>query len=266
MTGHEMTELLELELRDLGGALASPVASPHLAARVGARIQAERPRRAGTGWWSPPLRRSVVLALAALLLTAAIVTAAIGFGLPGLRILVAPSPAPNGSPSPTASTPSSAPGSGLGLGGRITLTDARNRVDFEILLPADPAIAEPDAVYLAGRRLSLVWAPRDELPGTAVAGMGLLLMEIEARVDEGMIQKLIDSGSSIERVDVDGAPGYWISGGAHELMFIGPDGRFIQDSQRRAGTTLAWTRDGITYRLEAEFTKEEALAFARTLR
>jgi hypothetical protein len=257
---------LDAALRDLGGVLAGPApAVTAMAERVRARIEAEAPRRAAAPWWRPPVRRSVVLALAALLLAAVAVAAAIGYGLPGLRILLGPVPSPT-APAPAPSGAAGAPGAMLALGTPLTLDEASDLVDFDVLLPPDPAIGPPDAVYLAGRRLALVWGSGPAVPGTAVADVGLLLVEIHASVEEGMIQKIVDGGTPVEPVEVDGAPGYWISGDSHELVFIGPDGTVIPDSQRLANNTLVWTRNGITYRLEADLPLDAALELGASLR
>jgi hypothetical protein len=273
---------LEAALRDLGTVLAEPAGTafvagtPDLAARVSARIGAQGPARAGAPWWrrlppgwlpglaaGRPVRRSLLLATAALLVAAAVVSAAIGFGLPGIRILFGDP----GSPSPAASNvPSSAvPGALLGLGTPLDLDEARDLLDFEVLLPPAP-IGPPDAVYLAGSLVTLVWGPGDALPGTAHPGIGLVLVELRATVDEDYIDKLVFTGTVVERIDVDGAPGYWISGARHEIGYVDPDGRQIEDSVRTAGNTLLWTAEGITYRLEAEVDKDEALELARSLR
>jgi hypothetical protein len=257
---------LEAGLRDLATVLEpAGTAGPDLAARVRARLQAERPRRAGVPWWRRPIRRSVVLALAALLIAAAAVGAAIGYGLPGLRILFGPVPSPT-VPAPSPSGAAGAPGALLALGTPLTLDEASDLVDFDVLLPPDPSIGPPDVVYLADRRLALVWGADPALPGTAVADVGLLLIEINATLDEGMIQKIVDSGTPVEAIEVDGAPGYWISGDSHELLFVGPDGAVIPDSRRLANNTLVWTRDGVTYRIEADLELGEALELAASLR
>ena len=273
---------LEAALRDLGAALAVPVpgaavpSTADLAARVSARIGTEQPARAGLPWWvrlgalrgaaakgTRPLRRSLLFAAAALLVAAAVVSAAIGFGLPGIRILFGdPS-----SPPPTASgaLPTRAPGALLGLGTPIRLDEARQLVDFAIVLPPAP-IAPPDAVYLQGALVTLVWAPGEALPGTAYPGVGLVLVELRATVDEDYLDKLIFTRTLVERIEVDGAPGYWISGARHEIGYLDPDGRQIEDSVRTAGNTLVWTSEGVTYRLEAEVEKDEAMELARSLR
>jgi hypothetical protein len=294
---------LEVALRDLGAVLAPPDRGAatgragsdaaatgaaaadaaatdvvlDVAARVRLRIQSEQPRRAGAPWWhalgftrgpaggasTRPLRRSLPLAAAALLVAAAVVTAAIGFGLPGIRILLGEPTRPPASTAP--SPPSTAPGALLGLGTPLRLEGAVGLLDFEILLPPDP-IGPPDAVYLEGSLVTLVWGPGPSLPGTADPGIGLVLVELRATVDQDYIDKLVFSGTSVERIDVEGAPGYWISGDRHEIGYLGPGGERVQDSVRVAGNTLLWTAEGVTYRLEAELTLDQALDLARSLR
>lgn len=273
---------LDAALHELGGALAAPAApsAPDLAARVRARLEAERPRRTTVPWWltllgrargghrggggvAPQLRRSVLLAAAAILLVAAAVTAAIGYGLPGIRILLGPPP----SIAPSATSPvSGPPGATLGLGTPVSLEEARELVDFEIALPDQAEFGPPDAVYLADGRLALAWGPEPALPGTAHEGLGLLLVEINARVDGNWIEKLVRTDTAVERVTVDGASGYWIEGERHVIAYIAPDGTRIEDSVRAVGKTLLWARDGVTYRLEGELTRDQAIALAETLR
>lgn len=269
MPAPDIDAALEIALRDLGSALETQPRAGDLAAAVSRRIQAERPHRATATWLRlggaavPRLRRSTLLAAAALLVAAAAVAAAIGYGLPGIRIFFGPPPSI--APTPTISA-SAAPGATLGLGTPITLDEARALVDFEVLLPPDPAIGPPEAVYLAGSRIALAWAPAPVLPGTAAAGLGLLLLELRATVDGNWIEKLIQAGTHVERITVDGADGYWISGERHFLTFIAPDGAVIEDATREVGNTLMWTRDGVTYRLEGDFERDSALALALELR
>ncbi|MBF8290266.1 MAG: hypothetical protein HW391_1234 [Chloroflexi bacterium] len=283
-------------LRDLGAALAVPQRAAvglDVAARAGARIMAERPRReaarrlpfglplrsgrrviGGRNDGARRFRRSALLAAAALLIAAAAVTAAIGYALPGIRILLGPanSPIPQASAPATSPPASRSPGATLGLGTPLTLDDASRLVDFPILLPPGDAIGPPDAVYLAGSRLALAWGPAAELPGTEDPGLGLLLVELRATIDEAVIQKVISGNTTVERVtiaDAEGgatADGYWLSGAPHDIVYLAPDGTWIPDTVRVAGTTLVWTRGGITYRLEGNFSLDEAVALAESLR
>ena len=152
-------------LRGLGAELDVPPVSaadgadPARLARLRIETAAVRPPASSAGFLDRlalgrgrrTWRRSLVLAVAALLVLAAI-AGAIGFGLPGLRIVFAPatsptpgvSPAPSSvgaSPGPSASgrpsatpSPSGPPGSGLGLGTPTTLTAAQAEAGFPILL------------------------------------------------------------------------------------------------------------------------------------
>jgi hypothetical protein len=267
---HGVAEL-EAALRDLGRALSLPV-NDGFAGRVRQRIEADPPTRARRPWWWSPARRpadprarwAMALAATALLVTAAVMTAAIGFGLPGIRILVGPSAA--SSTEAGGSVPSRPPGATLGLGTPLSLQRAQALVAFPILLPSDPAIGRPDGVYLASRRVTLTWAPGPGRPGTADPTIGLLLVELRALPDEILITKLIDANTTVERVAVDGGDGYWISGAPHVLAYLAPDGTRIEDATRTSGTTLVWTLDGVTYRLEGEFDRDEAIRLAASLR
>jgi len=91
-------------------------------------------------------------------------------------------------------------------------------------------------------------------------------VELRAAVDAEWIEKLIHNGTEVETVAVGDAPGYWIEGERHFLAYRAPDGTRIEDSIRVVGNTLLWTRDGVTYRLEGELTRDEAIELAGTLR
>src|SRR5262249_3922238 len=129
---------LEAALRELGGAIDWPSASPgdagagpDLAAVVRSRIEAgeaPRPSRLRDAWSSwRPVRRVLVVAVVALLALAilAAIAGAAGLGLPGLRISLGPppvSPPPTLAPSPVRS-PAGVPGAGMHLGEQVALSD-----------------------------------------------------------------------------------------------------------------------------------------------
>src|SRR5215208_1921455 len=115
--GRSMDDSLEIRLSELGPVLAYPEPTTDLASGVTQRLRAgaapsdvairlaRRP-----AWWSRltarPVRRSVLLAIAALLLLAAAVTAAV-IGLPGIRIVfLSPTATPGVGPSSPVSSPS----------------------------------------------------------------------------------------------------------------------------------------------------------------
>src|SRR5207344_2324562 len=131
----------------------APTPAPDLARAVRLRVEAiGAPPTAARRWLGPlagstarPVRRGLVLALAALIVLAGIV-AAIGFGLPGLRIVFT---GPGPTPSPT-QRPTSAPIESLGLGDPVTLAVVDNAAGYPVLLPTLPELGEPLGVYVRG--------------------------------------------------------------------------------------------------------------------
>ena len=262
---------LEAAIRDLGGALAYPP-SPGLAEAVHARVAALPAPRAM--WWERLLpargtfRRSLVLALAALLVLAA-AAAALRFGVPGIRLVFSgpsPSPSPGVTPSPTP-----APlGSTLGLGSETTLTEARATVDFPVALPSDPALGEPDAVYhdarVPGGHVALVWGARSGMPAQGGGTVAALLAEFRGRVDHDLFQKVISGGGTTVRpVAVGGAQGWWLAGDPHVIFYLDARGDFVDRESRLVGNVLIWEREGVTYRFESGLGLDEALRIAESV-
>lgn len=264
---------LELALRDLATALVVP-ATPDLASAVGVRLRGEvglhRPDLARTTRRRPIVRslwRSLAVAAALALLAVGAVLGVrhamqlleIGFG-PGPT--VAPSLAPSASDG-------RAPGTRLGLGPTVTLDDARDATDDPILVPT--LLGSPDVVFLGDSRLrgqvALGYRPRPDLPAaTTLDGLGLLVTQNAGSFDEGLAFKLLRAGlAEVEPVDVDGAPGYWITGEPHVFWYLAPDGSFIEESERRVGDTLAWERGGVLHRVEGAGSLGQALAIARSM-
>lgn len=209
------------------------------------------------------VRRSLIFALIALLVVAA-VAAAVGFGLPRLRILFGGPPAV---PSATATTTATGPpGSTLGLGTALSLAEAERLTGLDLRLPTDPAIGPPDGVFMGpGGRVSLVWRTRPGLPETASPGVGLLVDEFHGTVGEGYYEKAVRSAAQLTPVRVAGEPGYWIEGPPHFFYFVDPSGNVIDDQHRVVGDTLVWTADGVTFRLESALGMDGAIRLAESL-
>ena len=143
------------------------------------------------------------------------------------------------------------------LGERVTLEEAERRSDFE-LRGLEQA---PDRVYLGSR--GTVWF----LYGTPERPRLLLAQTPLHDVDAPALQKkLLDSGTRVDLVDVDGARGAFLSGGPHFFFLIDDTGDTIEDSARLAEDVLLWDEGGVAYRLEGNFSREEALRLARALR
>ncbi len=180
-------------------------------------------------------------------------------GLRGVRIKVQPSPLP--SPGPL--------GQELQLGEPTPLAAAQTRVPFRVLVPTDPGIGVPQA-YLGfafpDGQVSLVYPVGPQLPLSSETGVGMLLTEFQAQVDRQYIEKFIQSDVSIEAVTVNGDPGFWISGGPHEIVYLAPNGAQIPDTLRLAGNVLLWQHGDVTLRIESALSKADALRIAESVR
>jgi hypothetical protein len=232
------TRLVELEV-------AWPDA-PDVAARVRARVEAEpRPRRFRPAW-------AVALAILVSAGGVAAVPSARGavlrwLGIEGVRIERVPE---NPTPAPSAAPP-------LDLG-------ERTRLPAGTLVPR--ALGRPDAVYTAGERVTLLYRPRRGLPESGQTGAGALLSQFPGRTNVPFIRKFAGPDTTIERVRIDGEPGFWIAGALHGLLYEDPSGQIVESPTRLAGRTLVWRHGARTLRLEADVPKSRALAIARSIR
>jgi hypothetical protein len=282
---------LEAALRGLAGAIDWPVAgsqgsaaatgaAPDLAAVVRARIEAGEAAGLSHGaaprwleaWRSwRPARRIVVVAVAALLALAilAALAGAAGLGLPGLRISLGPPPV---SPLPTTSAEPSRsatepPGIGMRLGERVDLADLDARAGFPVRWPQDPAIGPPDAAYidpLLGGQVTLVWASRPDLPDTFQPGVGLVMSAFPGTVDNGFLNKAVDSGTTVQLVKVNGDRAFWISGGPHFFFYTSAAGQ-VFDPRRWVGDALLWADGSTIYRLESALGRQRTIELAESL-
>ncbi|HEY6707097.1 MAG TPA: hypothetical protein VJB61_05825 [Actinomycetota bacterium] len=269
---------------DLDRALAGLAASlefpptPDLAAAVTARLEQDpataRPAPAARGRrWLGGLagwRRLAVAGLVVVLLAVAVLAASPGareavarrLGLRGIGVEL-------GGPPPTVTT---TPGArlDLGLGKRVTLGEARRRVDFPVLVPQTGGLERPDAVFVSetvppGGRVDLVWRARPGLPASAFTDAGLLITEFQGEPTPEFIKKVAVAGQ-VEFVEVGGEPAYWFSGEPHFFTYRDSAGTFREERTRLAGNTLIWQRGELTLRLEGELSKEEALRIAESMR
>lgn len=288
-----MTDVeLEAALRDLGDTLRPP-AAPDLARAVRLRIVAGESRRAGRGatWRLPllgrPVRRGLVLALAAVLVLAGIATA-LGFGLPGLRFVFfgptatptgaptgapAATPAPGETPGPTPRpTPTRTPGpiGDLDLGRPVDLASVDEAAGYAVLLPTLPELGPPLAVYVDREpphaRVSAIYPATASFPGAPGVEAAVLVTEFPGRIEEGYFQKGIGPDTTVVPVTVAGHAGFWVSGQPHELLYIGPDGSVETDSIRLVGNVLAWTVGDLTIRIEGAPDLGAALRIAASMR
>lgn len=149
----------------------------------------------------------------------------------------------------------------------VTPEEAENAVGFELHLPAE--LPAPDSVQLVdwggGQQVAMLWNQSSQLPEVMETGVGLLLLQFEAEVDQELLVKGASEATRINPVSVNGDTGYFLSGAPHIVFFLGPDGVIADDQIRLAGNVLVWMSDGITYRIESALDLEEAVRVAESL-
>ena len=165
--------------------------------------------------------------------------------------------------------PPAATVSQLDLGRRVGLEEASRLAGFPVRRPR--ALDEPAGVYVrrlgAGvHEVTLVWPPDERLPRTAETGVGLLVTQLPAEIHPVYVKKLAGPETLLRAVEVNGAPGYWVAGNPHGLLYRAPDGTEFGSETRLAGNVLLWSRDGVTYRLESALGLAEARRLAESLR
>jgi hypothetical protein len=242
---------LELQLRELGAQIEYPP-TPDIAGAVRARLAAE-PSQRPFG-----LRRAVVIAVAVLAVAVAAVMA-----VPQARTAILEWLGLRGVTIERVSTQPTAPAEAeLGLGDRVSLDGARSRAAYEVLVPQTDEFGDPGVYYsslVQGGQVGFVYRSDD---GRVV----LLITEFRGSLEEDFIHKSAGPETTIERVTVNGEPGFWLEGEPHEFLYLDEAGQPIFETLRLAGNTLLWTQGEVTLRLEGDVTKAEALAVAESMR
>lgn len=263
---------LERELRALGTLIDYPP-TPDVAraARNALDEENDRPRRFGMAF--PTLRWAAVAA-------AFVLVVAVGALSPSLRATIsdwfvakhfesAGGPAVDAGSSerqseagaPAAGVSKSGPSPALAprfSGERISLREARARMDGALLLPRMPKLGKPDEVYAAGtsREEGVVLVYRDGLPSLGDAGISLVLTEVPGDIGPAYLRGKTPVGPELERVSVDGDPGYWSAAGRIPSA----------TDLRLPGNVLLWEKRGVALRLVAEVQKEQAVRIAESVR
>ena len=153
----------------------------------------------------------------------------------------------------------------LDLGDEVSAAEAQEAVDFDLLLPQETEVGEP-RVFLRQSpvpAVTFVYTPGPELPRSEQTGAGMLLTEFRGAYTPDLVKK-VSSTSRIEVVSI-GDNGFWLEGEPHVVFFRDEDGDVQADPVRSAGNTLIWEEDGVSYRIEADIDKDEALRIARSL-
>jgi hypothetical protein len=187
----------------------------------------------------PWRRRTIALALAALLVPTAAIAAVELLTPDHIRIERTPTLPPL--PAPAASD----------LGRPVsTLGEASSRAGFPVQTPA--ALGPPEEIRVTDEIVTLVWKD-------------VVLTQVPARQgDEAILVKTVGRGTGVERVSVAGAPGFFLTGAPHAVAYLRPNGEFAALPPRLAGNALAFERDGLVIRIEGTgLTRTRALRLAR---
>ena len=64
---------------------------------------------------------------------------------------------------------------------------------------------------------------------------------------------------------VDGAPGLFVSGDQHFVMFLDENGAVTDEQTYLAGTVLLWNRGALLLRLEGDLTRAQAIELAESI-
>jgi hypothetical protein len=230
---------IETRLHELAREIDFP---PTPAFAVPAAEVAGRPRRR----FHRPVFAAVALAVAALTATLALSDGARSaflelFRIGGADVIRLDEPPPEA-------------GELVAFGQQVSLAEARRAAGFAIRLPVDTGA--PRAVYLDRQAgiVSVVWC----------CDRRIVLTQFSASYP-GLIEKTLGPSSRIDRFILDGARALWIVGGEHVIRVIRP-GSVVERPVGVRGSVLLWERAKITYRLEGELDRTEAVKIARSLR
>jgi hypothetical protein len=149
------------------------------------------------------------------------------------------------------------PDLGLILGQRTSLAEARRSAGFELRELEEP----PDRVYLGEH--GTVWF----LYGTEERVRLLVAQTSQLALDGNLIsKKLAGPDTKVEEVSIHGSPGFFLSGAPHVVLLLDATGSVVEESARLARDVLVWSEADVAYRLEGDFTRNDALDLARSLR
>ena len=136
------------------------------------------------------------------------------------------------------------------LGTEVGYEQAQGRVAFPLAAPDVPFTTYYDG-SVPGGMVNMTWN-------------GLVLSQWKG--DQlSFAQKQVGPGSRTVSVSVNGAPGLWITGARHEIVYRDASGQIDAKTRRLVGNVLLWDKNRITYRLEGAKTLAAALAEVRNL-
>jgi len=143
-------------------------------------------------------------------------------------------------------------------GERITLREAQAKMEGALLLPRTPKLGKPDEIYTLGtsRKDGVVLVYGERLPPLGDTGPSHVLTEAPGEIEPAYLAGKSAVESELERVTVDGHPGYWSPAG-HLPSEMDP---------HLPGNVLLWEQEGVALRLEVDLPKKRALRIAESIR
>lgn len=235
---------MERRLIDLGHHIDGPEPAADLVQRVWERDPMHRRNRQTRGRWLTVLvALAVIIALGFTPPVRAAVTDLLRIG--GVLIQTEPT-----SPVPTAGpTSASAPGPGMPSGAAMSVAEAREAVDFELMVPDD--LGDPDQVVVTDDRrvVSMRWGTGSDV---------IIWDQFDGRLSPVYRKQ---ASADVESVSVRGRDGVWLDE-PHPLIYLDENGNERTAQRRLAGPTLVFVVDGVTVRLEGEPSRQEAIGIA----
>ena len=235
---------VERELRGLADTIVVPD-PPEVRAAVRARIEAESPTTRAIRPPRPQWVAAIVAALLAIGLAAspqARAAVAEVFRFAGVDVRWG-SDADDAPVVPETPLPDAEP---------TDLASAREQAAFEIAVPS--LLGAPDRVVVAddARVVSLLYdRPRHPVR----------LDEFDGNLETVFAKTIAVTGVS---APVDGDTAWWLPG-PHTVRYVDRDGVVRDETARLATSTLIWESGGVSYRLEADVSKAEAVRIAESL-
>ncbi|MFD0784975.1 hypothetical protein ACFQZ8_13800, partial [Micromonospora azadirachtae] len=138
----------------------------------------------------------------------------------------------------------------------LPLDEAQRQVRFPLRVPA--ALGTPDQVLVADPDSTGAY----RVASLLYRGGALRLEAFDGRADPVYLKRISAPGT--EWVQVDGAFAVWVAG-PHELTYVDRTGVTRVETARLAASTLIWEEAGVTYRLEGDLHRAEAIDVAASL-
>jgi hypothetical protein len=160
----------------------------------------------------------------------------------------------------------------LQLGSALSAETASARTGLQV--PLTPALGVPSGIFVTSPpdsgQVVVVYPPSTTLASSPVAGVGALLSAMPGTINEGFFVKTQRQGTTLESFSFVNASGVtvaavWLGGAPHDYAFEDRSGNPVFDTLRLATSTLLWQDGDVTYRLEANVTREQAVVIAATV-